>query len=100
MNDMPIAMSLASAAALFILFLKLNIRRVLGLDPWVDIGSTVFLVTMFSGTATGAAAAMFAGVFLSLMLYIARGVCGYERLVRDGWHWRWKFYPPKWRSHP
>ena len=94
----PIVIAMAAAAALFILFMKLNIRRVLGFDPWVDIGSTVFLVSMFSGTATGAAAAMFAGVFLSLMLYIARGLFGCEKLVRDGWKWRWKFIPPKWRS--
>lgn len=98
MNDFPVAMSLAAAAALFILFLKLNIRRVLGFDPWVDIASTIFLVSIFSGTATGAAAAMFAGVFLSLMLYIARGLFGCEKLVRNGWQFRWKYHPPKWRG--
>lgn len=97
MNDFPIAMSLAAAAALFILFLKLNIRRVLGFEPWVDIGSTIFLISIFSGTATGAAAAMFAGVFLSILLYIARGIFGYEKLVRNGWQFSWKYQPPRWR---
>lgn len=90
--------SIASAAALFILMVKLNIRRVLGYDAAVDVISTLMLVGMFSGTATGTAAAMFAGVLLSLLLLIAKSLLGYERLERDGNRLRWRFYPPKWRS--
>lgn len=90
--------SMASAAALFILFVKLNIRRVLGYDVIVDLCSTMLLVSMFSGTATGVAAAMFGGVILSLLLLIAKILLGYERLERDGSRLRWRFYPPKWRK--
>lgn len=90
--------SFAAAAAMFVLMVKLNIRRVLGYDAFVDIVATAMLVSMFKGTATGMAAAMFAGVILSLLLLIAKQLLGYERLERDGLHLRWRFYPPKWRT--
>ena len=85
----------ASAAALFILLLKLNIRRVLGYDVAFDITCTVILVTSFSGTVTGMAAAMIAGVVISIMLGIAKFLMGYQRLERNGFKIRWVSYPPK-----
>ena len=88
----------AAAAALFIVMVKLNIRRILGYDAMIDLCSTALLISMFKGTATGMAAAVFAGVILSLLLLIAKQLLGYERLERDGMHLRWRFYPPKWRT--
>lgn len=88
----------AAAAALFIVMIKLNIRRVLGYDALIDLVSTALLISMFQGTATGMAAAVFAGVILSLLLLIAKQLLGYERLERDGLHLRWRYYRPKWRS--
>lgn len=94
-----IVIAAAAAAALFIVMIKLNIRRILGYDAAVDLISTALLISMFQGTATGMAAAVFAGVILSILLLIAKQLLGYERLERDGLHLRWRFYPPKWRSH-
>lgn len=98
MLSTAIIISLAAAAALFVLMIKLNIRRVLGYDVLVDLCSTALLVSMFSGTATGMAAAMFGGVILSILLLLAKLLLGYERLERDGYHLRWRYYPPKWRT--
>lgn len=86
----------ASATALFILACKLNIRRVLGYDAMVDVIMTVILMSSFSGTVTGMAAAMFAGCIMSIMLLVARKLYGYERLVKVGtFRLAWKYYPPK-----
>lgn len=90
--------SIAAASALFVLMIKLNIRRVLGYDAAVDFISTTMLVGMFSGTVTGMAAAVFAGCLLSIMLLIAKKLVGYERLERDGLQLRWRYYPPAWRQ--
>lgn len=87
--------ALASAGALFILLIKLNIRRVLGYDVFFDVTCTVVLITSFSGTVTGMAAAMIAGVCISIMLGIAKLLFGYERLERDGFKIRWRYYSPK-----
>lgn len=93
-----IVFAIASSAALFVLLIKLNIRRVLGYDAAFDVAMTIVLVTSFSGTVTGMAAAMIAGCFMSIMLLIAKKLYGYERLVRVGWFkCRWKYYPPKHR---
>lgn len=89
--------ALAAAAALFILLIKLNIKRVLGYDVLFDVACTVILVTSFAGTVTGMAAAMIAGVMISIMLGIAKLLFGYERLERHGLHIRWVCYPPKLR---
>ena len=90
-----IVFALAAGAALFILLLKLNIRRVLGYDVAFDIVCTVVLVTSFSGTVTGMAAAMIAGVVISIMLGIAKLLMGYQRLERDGLKLKWVDHPPK-----
>lgn len=87
--------ALASAGAIFILLVKLNIRRVLGYDVIFDVGCTVVLITSFSGTVTGMAAAMIAGVFISIMLGVAKCLMGYERLERRGLKLHWVSYPPK-----
>lgn len=98
MNDF-LFIAVAAAAALFVLMLKMNIRRVLGYDAAVDITSTALLVSMFNGTLGGMAAAVFAGCLLSILLLVAKCLLGYERLERDGLRLRWRFYPPRWRSH-
>ncbi|MGB2103131.1 MAG: hypothetical protein ACPHVN_00780 [Luminiphilus sp.] len=87
----------AAAGALFILLLKMNLRRVLGYDVFVDIICTVVLVTSFSGTLTGMAAAMIAGVAISILLGIAKLLIGYERIERRGLKLTWVTYPPKMR---
>lgn len=91
-------LAVAAAASLFILLIKLNIRRVLGYDAAIDVVATLNLVAIFGGTLGGLTAAIFAGLFLSILLLITKKLLGHEKLVRDGHRLRWKFYPPTWRS--
>lgn len=89
--------SLASAFALFILLVKLNIRRVLGYDVLVDIACTAILLWSFKGTVTGMAAAMIGAVTISLLLFAIKLLIGFERLERHGWRFHWVRYHPQWR---
>lgn len=91
-------LAFAAAASLFVLAIKLNLRRVLGYDAYFDVIVTLNLVGIFGGTLGGLAAAVFAGLFLSILLYIAKGLFGYERLHRDGWKLHWVYTKPKWRN--
>lgn len=88
--------AVASAFALFILLVKLNIRRILGYDVAVDIACTVVLLSAMEGTATGMGAAMIAAVVISLFLFVIKLCIGYERLkIVDG-HLQWVSYKPVW----
>lgn len=88
----------AAAASLFVLMFKLNIRRVLGYDAIVDVAVTLNLVAIMGGTLGGLTAAILAGLFMSILLAIAKKILGYEKLERDGLKLRWRFYPPTWRT--
>jgi hypothetical protein len=91
----------ASALALFILLIKMNIRKVLGYDVYVDILCTIVLLSSFSGTVTGMAAAMIAAVAISAFLLAVKMTIGYERLVRDPHTLRfhWVSYTPCWPAN-
>lgn len=91
-----VAFALASAGALLALLLKLNIRRCLGYDAAIDIICTVILISAFQGTVTGMAAAMFAGVFISVVLLVIKLCVGYERLRYEDRHFKWVRYEPVW----
>lgn len=91
-----VVFSLAASIALFVLLLKLNIRRVLGYDVAVDIACTIILISAFEGTVTGMAAAMFAGCVISLMLFCIKLCIGFERLQYVDHHWKWVRYEPVW----
>lgn len=89
--------SVASALAMLLLLLKLNLRRVLGYDVAVDIVVSMFLIYTFKGTVTGMAAAMLAGCTISLVLYITKQVVGYERLQWHNRRFHWASYRGAWR---
>lgn len=72
---------LISALAVFILILKIGIRKVLYFDLAVDILFTVALAYMLSGTFGGMMAALAGGLALSLALVVSKYVLGYQRPV-------------------
>lgn len=94
-----IVFALASAVALLALLLKLNIRRCLGYDAAIDIICTIILISAFQGTVTGMAAAMFAGVFISLVLLIIKMCIGYERIKYENHRFHWVRYEPVWTQN-
>ena len=83
-----------AVAALYALFLKIDIYKVVGYDVIVDVLLTVGLTLLFMGTYSGAAAAMTAGFILSIVLRLTRLFIGYKRLVRRGGRFVWYYYEP------
>lgn len=81
-----------SALSVFIILMKLPIRRILGYDVIVDIVFTVMLAWILSGSFAGMMAALIGGLLLSITLVITKKLLGYERLELDG-------HRPVWRKH-
>lgn len=63
-----------------ILMSRMNLRRFLGYPNTVDISFTVMMLVMFHDTFSGIVAAAFAGLFMSVLLNVLRGILGAERL--------------------
>ena len=82
---------LISAVTFIFLFLKMDIRKVLAFDLWVDLGVTILLGVLFFGTFAGMVAAAVGGAFFSVMMYVIKLVTGYKKLTRKGW----QQVPPK-----
>lgn len=95
---MYLYISIGTALALFVLMLKIGLRKVLGYDVYVDIGCTLFLLYAFQGTATGMITATLAGLFLSIILYLFKLCIGYERYEEiNEQESDWVYYPPFWK---
>ena len=86
---------LISVLAILFLLLKIDIRKVLAFDIWVDIGVTALLVTLFAGTFSGMFAACVAGAGFSIILYVLKHTIGYKRLTFHGW----ETVTPKWQDN-
>lgn len=93
-------------AAFFILLLKMRrnlFAKLLGFDIYLDIGATVAMMYMFSGTYAGMMAALVGGLAFSILLIIAKYLMGYKKLVwvNDSDHvvptLRWVDVKPGWR---
>ena len=74
-----------SALAVLVLLFKIGIRKCLYFDVPLDIGVTVFLGIIFSGTYSGMIAAIIGGLIFSIILWGLKNFIGYERLTRKGW---------------
>lgn len=94
-----LVISVGTALALFVLMLKIGLRRVLGYDIYVDIGCTILLIIIFQGTVTGTIAATMAGLILSILLLVCKYLIGYERYEEDPvtQEYVWVSYPPFWK---
>lgn len=71
--------SIFTALAVYVVILKIGIRKVLAYEVTVDIVVTIVLMILFSGTLTGIVAATFAGLFFSIIMYISKLIFGYEK---------------------
>lgn len=91
--------SLGSALALFVLMLKIGLKKVLGYDVYVDIFCTLFLMFIFQSTVTGMIAAVIGGLFLSILLMFCKFLIGYSRYeeVPGEDDMQWVSYPPPWK---
>ncbi len=81
---------LLSALAVFILILKVGIRRVVAFDLVVDISFTVFLAYLLAGSFAGMMSALIGGLALSIALWVSKQVLGYQKpiVTRHGIKWR------------
>ena len=70
-----------TAVACIVVMVKINIRRFLWVEVLVDIIFTAALLFMFAGTLGGMIAAVFAGLILSITLWILKKRFGFERLM-------------------
>ncbi len=67
-----LTVGLLTAIAIFILLMKMGIRKFTNHSILTDVIISGGLTIMFIGTFTGMATALTAGIFVSLMLWIAK----------------------------
>ena len=75
--------SVLIALAIFVVFLKLDIRKVVNWDIIIDIVFTVTLAALFSGTFSGLMVAGIAGLILTGLLAFSRAFFGVK--IWRGW---------------
>lgn len=83
--------SVCSALAVYIVMLKINVRRFAGHDWLCDIVFSVLMAMFYAGTFSGAVVGIMSGFSMSIILRITRWTIGYEKF-----HWRtrtWVRYP-------
>lgn len=81
---------LISALAVFILILKIGIRKVLYFDLAVDIGFTVMLAYILAGSFGGMMAALVGGLALSIALFVCKELFGYQKPIVTWRGIRWE----------
>ncbi len=85
---MLIMAGLMTVFMVFCLMARINLKRFLGYPNAVDIVFTLFCLVAMHGTFSGIVAAAFAGVFMSVGLWLIRCTIGAERLMwRRGCKW-------------
>ena len=90
-----IVAGVASAIGILFLLFKLDIRKVLAFDIFVDIGASVLLIVMFAGTFAGMMAAVIAGSIISIVLYCMKKLIGCKKPQRRGLRLQWVIVPPQ-----
>lgn len=86
---------IVSACGILFLLAKLNIKRVLAFDVFVDIASSVLLMVMFFGTFAGMMAAIVGGAIISIVLYIMKKTIGYQKPRWNKYKFQWVDVPPR-----
>lgn len=88
------------AMATLMALARFDMLKVLGYSAVVDFAFTVLLFALFSETYSGIIASAFAGVFMSLMLYILRATMGCKKLKVRNWRLQWVYFDGKqYRQH-
>jgi len=72
---------LLTALGIIFLLYKVGFKKILGYDIYVDIVATLGLMYLFAGTYSGMMAAIVGGLFISVVLIIAKQAIGYEKLT-------------------
>lgn len=86
---------ICSACGILFLLAKLNIKRVLAFDVFVDIASSLLLVVMFFGTFAGMMAAIVGGAIISIVLFTMKKIMGYEKPKWNKYKIQWVSVPPR-----
>ena len=90
-----LTIGIISALGLLLLALKVGGRKVIGMDIVFDIAITITLMIMFAGTFSGMAAAMFGGLFVTILLFIMKRTMVHETLTVEKGLPKWKEVNPK-----
>ena len=90
-----LTIGIISALGLLLLALKVGGRKVIGMDIVFDIAITITLMIMFAGTFSGMAAAMFGGLFVTILLFIMKKTMVHETLTVEKGLPKWKEVNPK-----
>jgi membrane associated rhomboid family serine protease len=69
-----------TACAFLILLYKINFKRVLQYDLFIDIAITFFLMWIFAGTFIGMMAAIIGGLFVSIVLVLLKRTMPRQKL--------------------
>ena len=77
-----------SALGCYLILLQVDIKKVCGYHLWFDAGLSVILILLYQGTFSGVVVGFIAGVTLTLLLWLTKGLCGYKRYE----HGRWNYY--------
>tara|TARA_B000000475_G_C15691676_1_gene322529 strand:+ start:206 stop:514 length:309 start_codon:yes stop_codon:yes gene_type:complete len=89
----------ASAIGVLFMLFKLDIKKVLAFDVFVDIGASLLLIVMFAGTFAGMMAAVIAGSIISIALFCMKKLIGCKKPRRNGLRWQWVNVPPTTAHH-
>lgn len=82
--------------AVWLIFMKLDIRKVIGYDVWVDISFSLVLAWFLKGTYAGAMVAIVSGLMLGILLFATKKVIGAKRLIRTAsLQYEWRYFPPE-----
>ncbi len=80
-----LTVGLLTAIAIFILLMKMGIRKFTNHSILTDVIISGGLTIMFIGTFTGMATALTAGIFVSLMLWVAKLFS--KKQPDEDWDW-------------
>ena len=89
-----LTIGIISALGLLLLALKVGGRKVIGMDIVFDIAITITLMIMFAGPFSGMAAAMFGGLFVTILLFIMKKTMVHETLIVEKGLPKWKEVNP------
>ncbi len=85
--------SIMVVTAILIIFLKIDIYKVIGYDIFIDLFFTIALLMYFAGSYNGMLVASSAGLILSIVLRATRWTCGYKLLKWRNGRLQWIYYP-------
>lgn len=85
-----ILLGFLSSISILIVMWRINIRRFMGYPACCDLAVCLFLMDIFAGSFGGMCSAIFASLFFSAGITVARKLFGYERF-----NWRQR----QWVSH-